>query len=340
MEAAVNSRVGWTRRVLLAPLFPVVLLTLLALSPAAGGASAEQGEPPRPAVSSPPPQPLLSHPQTREGSLIAQLPGSDDPALRDLWLSAFELEREQRHTEAITIYEQVVARQPESAYAYWRISRSYWQIGDLLPRDAVDRKIETFELADDWARRGIEVDARCAECMLWRYAALGRVTVNRGLISGVRYAGTMSDLLDDAIALRPTHRDSAYNSTLGNLYYARAIFNRMVPDSFWLDLLVGVRGDKEQALRDIDHALEINGGRIDYRVEKGAVLLCLGTTRQKAKRVDEGKAVLRDTMALEEVMSTDGLEKQNAQILIDEPEKACGYSRDGFVDVDAAARQL
>ena len=70
------------------------------------------------------------------------------------------------------------------------------------------------------------------------------------------------------------------------------------------------------------------------------MLLCLGTTKQKAKRVDEGKAVLRDTMALEEVMSTDGLEKQNAQILIDEPEKACGYSRDGFVDVDAAARQL
>jgi hypothetical protein len=150
----------------------------------------------------------------------------------------------------------------------------------------------------------------------------------------------MSDMLDEAIELEPSHRDSPYNSTLGNLYYARAIFNRMVPDSFWLGLIVGVRGDKEQALRDIDHAVEINGGRIDYRVEKGAVLLCLGTTKQRPERIEEGKAVLREAMALEQLMSSDGLEKENAQILIDEPEKACGYSRDGFVDVDEVASRL
>jgi hypothetical protein len=186
----------------------------------------------------------------------------------------------------------------------------------------------------------MELDPKCAECMLWRYASLGRLITNRGLISGVRHAGLMQDLLDDGIELQPTHREAEWNTTLGNLYYARAIFNRMVPDWFWLKWVVGVRGNKERALADIDAAIAISTTRIDYHVEKGAVLMCLGTAKDEPERIEEGRQVLRNAFGMEQRLGSDAVDLEYARVLIAQPDKACGFSRDGFIDVEEAGRSL
>jgi len=278
---------------------------------------------------------------TLDPAYVDALPGvGDEPGMRRMWLDALKLEEQSRFVESAVAYEKLADQMPASSFAYWRAARAYWRVGDSLAEGATEAKIHYFELGENWARRGMELDPECAECMLWRYASLGRLITNRGLISGVRYAGLMQELLDDGIELQPTHREAAWNTTLGNLYYARAIFNRMVPDWFWLKWVVGVRGNKELALTDIDAAIAISMTRIDYHVEKGAVLMCLGTAKKKPERIEEGRQVLKAAFDMEQRLGSDAVDLEYARVLIKQPGKACGFSRDGFIDVEEAGRSL
>lgn len=268
------------------------------------------------------------------------LPGAGDAAIRDLWARAIALEQSAHVLESAALYEKIAARIPPDAQVCWRISRDYWRAGDALPAEAQDRRVRYFQAADDWAKRGIEIDPDCAECMLWRFSALGNLATTRGLLTGARDAVTMARLLDRAIALRPDHWDGPHNSTLANLYYASANFYRMVPDWWWLKWVVGVRGDKERAERDIRRAVAITGERVDYQVEMGAVLLCLGEAKSRPEKREEGFAVLRRALDLPSLMPSDAKDLASARILLSEPEKACGFSGDGFLDVEAAGAGL
>jgi hypothetical protein len=273
------------------------------------------------------------------------------------WIDAvFEGEERNRfHTLLFEAHEQELAGEFEAAalsfdalatqfaaasYPAWRAARAWWRASDLLPTDDVDARVACLENAEVWAQAGIERDAACAECMLWRYAAMGRLATVRGLLSAARSARTMKQLLNTGIALKPTHNDGPHSSTLGDLYYASAVFNRMVPDSLWLRLLVGVRGDKAQALSDIRHAVSMHPERVDYRVEMGAVLLCLGTEKDKPDAIREGKLVLADAEGLEHLLPTDELDLEFARIMSQRPELSCMFSRDGFVDVEGEAGKL
>lgn len=284
----------------------------------------------------PPPQRALA----LSSAQLGRLPGARDPAIRRLWQHASDLESTLRLDEATRAYEALIPRLPGSAAPHWRIARAHWRIGDGAAPGETEAKLLHFRSAAEWSQRGIDVDAECAECMLWHFAALGRLTMTEGILSGLRRARTMSQLLDRAIALAPTTRDNDWNSTLGNLYYARAIWNRMVPEWWFLPVVAGVKGDKRQALDDIEQAVRLHPERIDYHVEKGAVLLCLGTNREKPEHVDAGRQVLRQALALEQRLESDAKDLAFAQVLLREPEKACGYSREGFVDLDDVKGKL
>jgi hypothetical protein len=43
---------------------------------------------------------------------------------------------------------------------------------------------------------------------------------------------------------------------------------------------------------------------------------------------------------LDDFLSTDELDKRHAEVLIEFPERACGYSRDGFIDVEGLGKQV
>ena len=330
----------------------LILASALVLAPLLGAALVANADPERPgemattlaAVQRPArgDAPLArSGPAADSTAVIDTLPGAlTSPEIRELWKSALAHESEYRFAASIHDYERIIALQPESGYAYSRVSRSYWRIADGLSIDQKEERIAHLDLAEKWAQRGLDIDSECAECMLWLYASMGRLITNRGILSGARQARTMSRLLDDAIALQPAQRDNQYNSTLGNLYYARAIWHRMVPDWFWLKWVIGVRGNKYKALEDIDRAVQISGVRVDYQVERGAVLLCLGTAKHLPERVEEGKEVLHDALELDHLFETDEQDVRLAEALLAGPDKACGLTRDGFIDVDSAKGKL
>lgn len=267
---------------------------------------------------------------------LNRLPGAaDDPRLRSLWIEGMLLEREEKLLESARIYEVIVGERPGAAHAYWRVARNYWRHGESLPFQDKRERIRFFSTAKDWAQRGLDVDSECAECMLWKFVAMGRLATTRGLFTAARTAAEMASLLERGIDLAPEWVDTPYNSTLGNLYYSGAVFFRVLPDWFFMDWFAGVRGDLDKSLHYVQRAVEISPSRVDYRVELGAVLLCLGEKRKSPARVSEGIEVLRQARKMSPQLSTDHVDIAYAGLLIEKPNSACGFSRDGFIDVDA-----
>jgi tetratricopeptide (TPR) repeat protein len=224
--------------------------------------------------------------EARAAERAAFVESEDDPATA----------RDDYH-RAIRAFEQLARQGDGGGEPWWRSARCHWFLGELAEDE--DAKLAHYEDAEDRAARGLAVDPDCAGCMLWKFTALGRIVTKRGLLSGLRAAPEMATLLARGIALHPTDRDTPNNSLLGNLHYGSALFYRVLPDWRWLGWLIGVRGDKERALEHARQAVALHPARIDFQVELGSQLLCLGTTREQPARLDEGLRVLARTVALE-----------------------------------------
>lgn len=264
--------------------------------------------------------------------------GFESPELRKRWRQGIQLERSNRFLDAAAYYEDLVRRAPDSSYGYWKTARNYWRHAETMPPDAKDERLPYFVLSNQWAGRGLEIDDECAECMLWKFGAMGRIGTTQGVLSSLRLAPEMAELLDRGIELQPTYVDDLTNSTLGNLYYAGAVFYRVVPDWLWLEWLLGVRGDIDRSLEMIRKAVEIEGKRIDYSVELGAVLLCYAQRTGRSSAEEEARKVLAAAPSMEHIFTTDELDVEHSKVLLREPDKACGYSRDGWIDLEQAAR--
>lgn len=240
----------------------------------------------------------------------------------------------ENHLEAARLFDEIVRERPELVRAYWRSARAFWGAGDALPLDATEERIGYFEQAELRANRGLEIDPDCAECMLWKFASMGRLRTTRGVWAGIRGVSEMADLLDRAIALNPTHADHEHNSILGNLHYTSAIFYRVLPDWFWIDWVIGVRGDKERALAHSLTALSLHPSRLDYLVEVGCQFVCLGSAQDEPARLELGREVLRAAVMNEPRNPDEQRELLAAQIMLENPAKSCGYTGDTWIEFD------
>ncbi len=256
----------------------------------------------------------------------------DGAALRTLWLEGRASERDDQLDVSAERWEQLARAMPDEAEPLWRLARIEWRRAERLPPEQKADRLAGFRTAEALARDCLELAPRSAECMFWLAAALGRITTTRGVLESARLAPVVARLLARAIALRPTHEDGPDDTTLGNLYHYSAAFYRLVPDWFWLSWVLGVRGDKELSVDFSRRAVAISPQRLDYQVELGAGLLCLGTHEGRRELVEEGREVLRHSQALEPFAEAQ-LDMTYAQLLLDHPERACSYARDGWIDV-------
>lgn len=261
-----------------------------------------------------------------------------DAAQTRLWSEGLVLERRESFVASNQRYEQLAAAHPEAAFLAWRVARNHWRHGERLPVDAKDDRRAAFTRSLEWAERSLARDPDCGECMLWAVVSRGRLATTAGVIESVPIVSPMADLIDRGIALQPTSRDNEWNTTLGNLYYAASAFYRVAPEWPGVEWLIGVRGDKDRALDYIQRALAISPMRIDYYLEHGVVLTCLGVERDDAAALERGRRELAKVRTMPRHLGTDAVDQKNAEILLAKPALACGYSRDGFIDLRGVKR--
>ena len=219
-------------------------------------------------------------------------------------------------------------------HAHWRTARSQWLAADCLELAERKRRREHLSRAIEFSDRGLAADPKCAPCMLWKFNAMGRLQQIDGLFSGARNVKMMAQLLDRAIELEPDFREGDRSSTLGNLHYVSAIFYRVLPDWFWLKWIIGVRGDKQRALEHARIALALHGSRIDYQVEVGSQLSCIGAMEKDPERLAEGRQALLEATTMRAENLDDSREIAAAQLMITTPKKACSYAGAEWVEID------
>ncbi len=257
---------------------------------------------------------------------------SDAIALRARWLEARASERDDQLDVSLERWTQLARALPDEAEPIWRLARIEWRRAERLAPEQKAERLAGFRAAEALARDCLERAPRSAECMFWLAAALGRITTTRGVLESARLAPVVARLLESAIALRPTYEDGPDDTTLGNLYHYSAAFYRLVPDWFWLSWVLGVRGDKERSVDFSRRAVAISPRRLDYQVELGAGLLCLGTQTGRRELIEEGREVLRQSQSLEPFAEVQ-LDMAYTQLLLDHSERACSYARDGWIEV-------
>jgi tetratricopeptide (TPR) repeat protein len=259
-----------------------------------------------------------------------------DAAQARLWREGLALERRESFVESNQRYEQLATAHPESAFLAWRVARNQWRQGERLPISAKDERRAAFERAREWAERSLARDPGCGECVFWTMVSMSRLATTLGVLSSAQMAAPIAALIDRGIALHPDTRDNEWNTTLGNIYFAASAFYRVIPDWPGTELVIGVRGDKDRALDFIERAIAISPMRLDYHLERGVILTCIGSEHSDAAALERGRRELTATRGMPHLLGTDAVDEKNADILLARPELACGYQRDGFVDLRGA----
>ena len=259
-----------------------------------------------------------------------------DAAQARLWREGLALERREAFVESNQRYEELANAHPESVFLAWRVARNHWRQGERLPVDDKSGRRAAFGRSLEWAERSLARDPDCGECVLWAVVARGRLATTMGVIRSVPTVAPMAGLIDRGLSLQPTTRDNEWNTTLGNLYYAASAFYRVAPEGEWVKWVIGASGDKDRALDYIERAVAISPMRVDYRVELGVVLTCIGVARGDEPALARGRRELATARSMPHLLGTDAVDQKNAGILLASPDRACGYQRDGFVDLRGA----
>jgi len=279
--------------------------------------------PPLALAQTPPAQP----PQTARAYPFESLPGvGDSEQIRRMWRQGLDLEARGELLESAHIYEGIVRLLPGAAPAYWRIAKNYWRYGDALAEARSEERTVYFRRAEDWAERGIDVDASCGECYLYRAAGMGSQLRSKGRLAAAREVSEIAENLERGIALLEQRPDRAYNPELEELYYAAARLYRSVPDSRLLSWLIGVRGDRRRALDYMRKAYAISGERPEYMAELGADLLCVAREESDQALSAEGVEILQALDRMRLADPKDAVYQRRARSLLAHPEHACDDS--------------
>jgi len=252
----------------------------------------------------------------------------------NLFKQVVEFDHQSNYAGSIKILEKLQPQFPKSPYLMWRLSRTYWVYAENLDINDKENRLKNFQIGLDWANKGIATNSKCAECYLFKFGNLGRISTTKGLMNSISAAKELSETIATAIELKPQHQDTYYNSELANAYYASGVFYRIIPDWYIIKWIAGVRGDKMISLEHIKKASELLPARVDFQVELGAIYLCLAEDKGMEEMRALGNAALQHAIGMKQVMPTDPLDKQYAAGFLKDPSGACGFSRDGIVNLD------
>lgn len=132
-----------------------------------------------------------------------------------------ELYDEERYERTVEVLERALSSassDSQRAEVYWRLSRVQLGMGDEL-RDEEgddDAAMEVYDRGMEYGDQAIEADPSNNLGYYWKASNLGRWGETRGILSSLRQAGPMRDLLEQSIQRDPDHAESYY--VLGLLY--------------------------------------------------------------------------------------------------------------------------
>lgn len=267
--------------------------------------------------------------------LSAQTATSPDASLDELIKRGERFWEDTRFADSKQVLEEALEKSPGDARILWRLARDCYELAEILPREAKDERLVLFEEAEGRTRRCLETSPDEGECHFWLGASLGRIATTKGILSNITAPPReIAPSFNKAIELGLPYRSAKGHLELANAHYALGQFYRLTPDSWLVSKMIGVRGDLELSIEHLQKALELEPDRLEINKEMGISLICLGSERKDSDMVEEGRRRLERTIALPALEPTDEVDKRHAQMLLDDPDLCCSYSRDGQQERD------
>ncbi len=251
-----------------------------------------------------------------------------DPSLASLWADSVEAEATGDSRRAAEIKRRILDLQPGDVHTSWRLARDLMVVGEAVPIEDKEQRLAIFEEARARAGAAAAADPGCVECCFYHFASTSRIATVKGAMRSVGLIKESGIELERCLALEPSvWTDNEWNHERANLYYGAAVYYRMVPDTWWIERMLGFRGDKLAAVRLARQAADVVPSRIDYRVELGVALVCLGEAENDPAARAEGLTLLADLNELPTRMDTDALDRARAQAVRADPGIACDNAR-------------
>lgn len=126
-----------------------------------------------------------------------------------------------------------------------------------------------------------------------------------------------------------THKKTVSTRQLAKILHA--ILYRVMPDSWWLKLLAGIRGNKKKAYKWMKEAINEELLRDPIILLEAAVtFLCYGKKKKGRKMIEEGMDLLYRGLTYPVRHSGDVRDFRNMKYLLGHPEEACNYRRERF----------
>ncbi|TNE87012.1 MAG: hypothetical protein EP330_20600 [Deltaproteobacteria bacterium] len=322
-----------------------MLTTLLALSLALANPEAPADPSPEDTAAG-----AVTEAETPEEPAPAEPAGPPTPEELAPWAPAFEgrvtvdsphydleiLYFQEKNEEGLAEARKRMAANPDDVVPYWMAARFIYEIGERFERDdtSID-KVAHYQEMVDIAEAGLKLDPKNPHLLFAQGIGHGRLGTTKGVLSSLFRAKTVEQ------AWVATTKSGMEYAAIGNKEYvpcdahqALAIFYRLVPDWWIIGVIAGTRGDLQKSVDHGKAAVTCGPKLIRGYKEYGVSQICFGQKKKDEAMVASGLATLKEAQSFTPRSNTDRIDLKHLQMLIDDPDLACEYSRDGQQDLD------
>ena len=230
---------------------------------------------------------------------------------------------------------EIEKKHPNNAKALWLIAKNAYFRAEKMPEEATEEKAAILERGFSFAERCVEVAPKDINCLLHFGTLLGRVSTNRGIISSAANGDDVEDHWLRALETKEHYRFPSANTSLGAVNYGLGIFYRLVPDSWLMSLLFGVRGDIGKAVKYLQAAMKTKSDEVELYTELVAASYCKAERDDDAAALKLGHDYVKQCQAKPASSELRKISKSHCGKLRDNPALGCGYSRDKQQETDA-----
>ncbi len=243
---------------------------------------------------------------------------------------------EGKYEEGVRVTSQRLQAAPDDVVLMWMKLRFMYEVGErFTPETEVDR-VAHYKQMVELAERGLELDPGNLHHRFGRGVAMGRLGTTRGVLASLFMAKDVeSDWL--AVATHPTWRYSSlggYELLPCDAYHALGIFYRLVPEWWILQVIAGTRGSLDKSESFHRKAVACKPQDIKNWKELAATQLCIGTKRKDDEMLAKGLRSIERGLKIRARSPKERVDHAHLALLREDPEMACGYSRDGQQDLD------
>ncbi|WP_299708530.1 hypothetical protein [uncultured Pontibacter sp.] len=221
------------------------------------------------------------------GFLISPLEVLGDSGHDVLLKKAYELKEQYKETEALAVYEEIIAADASNFEALCHASLLHSRMGDRFTDDS--RKLEHFNTAKTYATRAYELnslDARANYAMALSLSCLAMVS---GPKQRLALIAQVKDYLDATLLTDGVHADAWH--LLGRWYFKMANLNFAEVTAYKMMGSLNGRANNQDAVHAMKMAIQHNPSNLRYYYD----LACI---YQEMKEKEASVATLQQAVAL------------------------------------------